>query len=415
MDEFTQEFRINVRGLEVGMYVARLDRPWLGTRFPLEGFRVDSREVMEDLQRLCSHVFVDVARGISPHPRFVELDTSELIKRPQGQEEIAELRKTVWAVQNALEEELPEAEAAHETLKQGIASVMQDIKAGKQLSLEKLGEGVDAMIDSITRNPSAFLWLKAIRQKDDYAYHHALGSSVWAATFGRHLGLDRDELGELALSGLLFDVGKTRLSKDLLSSAKPLDPPDEELMRGHVQHSLDILGDTAGVTPRILQAVATHHERHDGSGYPKGLGGTEIPMFGRILGLIDSYDAMTSIRPYMDSRSPHQAVMELYQMRGQLYQAELVEQFIQTCGIYPGGSLVELSDGRVGVVTNVHNLRRLRPTVMLLLDANKQALSEFDTLNLSESGDDDSSESLTILRGLPNGAHGIDPSELFLD
>jgi HD-GYP domain-containing protein (c-di-GMP phosphodiesterase class II) len=415
MDDFTQEFRIDVRGLEVGMYVARLDRPWLGTNYPLQGFRVDTAEELQDLQRLCSHVFVDVGRGASPQPRFVELEAPDLVKRAQGQDEISDMRKTSWQLQSDLQAELPQAEVAHESLKDGIASVMQDLQAGKELSLQKLSDGVDAMIDSITRNPSAFMWLKAIRQKDNYAYQHALGCSVWSATFGRHLGLDRIELGELALAGLLFDVGKTRLSSDMLGKRGKLDAHDVPLMRAHVQHSLDILETTAGVSPRILEAVATHHERHDGSGYPHGLSGTEIPMFGRILGLIDSYDAMTSVRPYMDTRSPHQAVMELYQARGQLYQPELVEHFIQTCGIYPSGSLVELSDGRVAVVTSVHSLRRLRPAVMVLLDERKRPLPHFLAIDLSETAHGVDGEPLTIRRGLPHGAHGINPAELFLD
>jgi len=271
------------------------------------------------------------------------------------------------------------------------------------------------MIDSITRNPAAFSWLKAIKHQDNYAYQHALGCSVWAASFGRHLGMDRTELGELALSGLLFDVGKTRVPAAVLVSNEPLAERDLQLVREHVQHGLDILDGSPGISPRILEAVATHHERHDGSDYPNGLIGSQIPMPGRIIGLIDSYDAITSTRPFMQSRSPHHAVMELYQGRDVLFQAELVEQFIQTCGIYPSGSLVELSDGRVCVVTSVHSLKRLRPSVMLLLDAGKKPLSEFQPLDLSEVRTGVDGETLSIKRGLPEGAYGIDPAELFLN
>jgi len=415
VDDFPQEFRINVHGLTVDMYVARLDRPWLGTHYPLQGFRVGSEAEVRELQRLCSHVFVDVSRGTSPHPRFVELEPTELVRRMRDHDEIAELRKTEWELKGDLGTELPLAEQAHDTLKQGIAEVMLDLEQGRKLQLDKLRNGVDAMIESITRNPAAFSWLKAIKRKDNYAYHHALGCSVWAASFGRHLGLDRSDLGELALSGLLFDVGKTRMPSLTLTKHTALDEPDQQLLRQHVQHGLDILADTPGLSSRILEAVATHHERHDGSGYPHGLSGSQIPMFGRIIGLIDSYDAMTSIRPYMASRSPHNAVMELYQSRDRLFQAELVEHFIQTCGIYPSGSLVELSDGRVGVVTSVHSLKRLRPSVMLLLDADKKPLPEFDSIDLSEVQMEVEGQPLSIKRGLPEGAHGIDPAELFLD
>jgi hypothetical protein len=114
VDQFTQELRINVRGLEVGMYVSRLDRPWLGTNYPLEGFSIRDENALRDLQRLCSHVFVDVSRGTSPHPRFVELQTPDLVKQAKGEDEIADLRKTTWEVQTELQAELADAELAHE-------------------------------------------------------------------------------------------------------------------------------------------------------------------------------------------------------------------------------------------------------------------------------------------------------------
>jgi hypothetical protein len=161
--------------------------------------------------------------------------------------------------------------------------------------------------------------------------------------------------------------------------------------------------------------VRTHHERHDGSGYPSRLRGNEIPVAGRILGIIDTYDALTKDRQHAQGLSPHQAVAELYKMRGTLFQAEMIEQFIQTCGIYPTGSLVELSNGQVGVITAVHSLKRLRPSVMVLLDEHKVPLAQFQTIDLSKISIDANGEPLVIKVGLPPRAFGIDPVELFLD
>ncbi len=415
MSSYSQEFRISVAGLAVGMYVTRLDRPWLGTSFPLEGLMISSEEDIARVQRLCHFVHVDVARGKSPDARYVLLGASDLVEKARGHDAIADLRRTNWDLKNNFEAELPAAEKAHQSLESGIAEVMLDLQNGRDLDLKILKDGVEAMVDSITRNPAAFIWLKTIKRKSDYAYQHALGCSIWAASFGRHLGMNRDELGELALSGLLFDVGKTQLPIELLNKSSVFDDADHLQMRAHVQYGIDILEKTPNVPHRIVEAVATHHERHDGTGYPNGLLGNAIPMFGRILGLIDIYDAMTSIHSYADSRSPHQTVMELYQSRDSMFQAELVEQFIQTCGIYPSGSLVELSDGRVGVVTAVHDLKRLRPNVMILLDADKAPLREFHSIDLSLTLEEVGGQMLNIKRGLQEGAFGIDPAELFLD
>ncbi|QSX79216.1 HD-GYP domain-containing protein [Agrilutibacter solisilvae] len=290
---------------------------------------------------------------------------------------------------------------------------MDDLRQGLRLDLAKLRDGVDAMIDSILRNPTAFAWLKELKRRDNYSYQHAMGCAIWSASFGRHLGLERYEIRNLALGGLLCDIGMTQVPLELLARQGPLASEEAEMIRRHVQHGLDLVVHNPELPPGLAEMVATHHERHDGSGYPNGLRGSEIPIFGRIMGLVDSYDAMTCLRPYARGRSPHEAVAELYQQRGTLFQAELVEQFIQSCGIYPTGSLVELSNGQVGVVTEVHSLKRLRPRVMLLLDVDKKPLAKFREIDLGEI--EHEGEPLTVHKGLPPGAYGIDPSELFLD
>lgn len=416
MEAKANEVKITINGLRLKMYVARLDRPWIETPFIFEGLFVETADQLSRLQALCRYVYVDPTRGLRPEARFVQAEESPGTEaRATFQSEIARLHTTSWPEAATVEAELPVANTVRLQLEHGIEGMMNDLRAGRDIDMATLREGVGAMIDSVTRNPSAFLWLKAIRKKSSYAYQHALGCSVWAASFSRHLGMNREEINDLAFAGLLFDVGKTTLPSELLEKTTDFDAGDHDLMRTHVQASIDILEHTPGVSKRTIQAVATHHERHDGTGYPKGMRGSQIPIFGRLIGLIDSYDAMTTARPHAPGRSPHQAVMELYNARDSLFQADLVEQFIQTCGVYPTGSLVELSDGRVGVVTAVHELKRLRPNVMLLLDADKQPLREFVPIDLGMLGPDESGNLLTIRRGLPEGAHDIDPAELFLD
>lgn len=416
MPRLTGEVRISVRGLEPGMYVSRLDRPWIEAPFPLEGVVLRNDDDIERVQRLCSFVYVDATRGKSPDLRYLDFgDSSSVVRSARGQQEIDALRKTQWEIGTDFDAELPQARVAHQVLERGVQEVMTDLKGGRHLDLAKLKDGVDAMVDSILRNPSAFAWLMEIKRRDDYHYQHALGCAIWAASFGRHLGLEREDLNELALGGMLCDVGKTQLPVELMLKQAALTPEEAMLVRRHVEHSLQIVSRTQGISARIIEMIATHHERHDGSGYPLGMKGSEIPMYGRIMGLVDSYDAMTSIRPYAKSRSPHQAVAELYEHRTNLFQPELVEQFIQTCGIYPTGSLVELSTGQIGVITAVHSLKRLRPTVMLLLDELKTPLAQFRSLDLSVHEVDERGRPLHVKCGLPAGSFGIDPHELFLD
>jgi HD-GYP domain-containing protein (c-di-GMP phosphodiesterase class II) len=409
----SNELRISVRGLAKGMYVSRLDRPWLDTPFPLEGLMLEDEDEIEKLRRICSYVYVDTARGKSPDLRFVEHDDGHEVLRPR--DEYAALRKTDWKVDTEFEAERGLAKEVHERLEKDIDQVMADLQAGRNLDLAKLRDGVDAMVDSILRNPAAFTWVKELKRRDEYGYHHALGCAIWAASFGRHLGLERAEVQKLALGGLLCDIGMIKVPLEMLSRQGKLDVEEADLVRRHVAHGLEILEKTDGISEKIVEIVATHHERHDGSGYPKGLKGELIPIYGRIMGLVDSYNAMTCVRPHAPTRSPHNAVAELYKLRDTLFQAELVEQFIQTCGIYPTGTLVELSTGEVGVVVSVHSLKRLRPNVMLLLDKDKAPLRSFTTIDLSERDVDDQGQPLSVKGGLPAGAFNINVKELFLD
>ncbi|HEV2607085.1 MAG TPA: HD-GYP domain-containing protein [Xanthomonadaceae bacterium] len=415
MEKIPSELRISASGLELGMFVSRLDRPWIETPFPLEGLKLKSQSEIEKLQRICSYVFVDTARGASPDVRFIEHNASDLIADAREQDEVAALRRAHWTIKSDFAEELKTAGVAKGALERGIEEVMADLQDGRHLDLKKLKEGVDAMVDSVVRNPSAFTWLKEMKRRDSYVYHHALGCSVWAASFGRHLGLEKSELQTLALGGLLCDVGKIRLPPELLTKKEILSDSEVALVRQHVEQGLEILAQVEGISPKIIEIVATHHERHDGSGYPRGLAGSDIPIYGRIMGLVDSYEAMTTIRPYALSRAPHRAVADLYEHRGNWYQAELVEQFIQTSGIYPIGTLVELTSGEVGVITAVHSLKRLRPSVMVLLDQDKMPLPKFRTLDLSLDEFDAEGHLVSVKGGLPAGAYNIDPQELFLD
>ena len=416
------ELKTSIDGLAVGMYVVRLDRPWLDTPFPFEGVRINSADDIELLRRYASFVFVDTQKGPSPAPQFWITGGADKIKL-QGSaapikanfkgtsDEYTKLKKCFYEIRSTLDREMVNAKEIKGEIDASLKKVMTDLQKGKALDIELVKKGVEATVDSILRNPSAFALLLQLEQSDEYAYVHSLSTSVWCAQFGRHLGLERAEIMNLALGGMMLDVGKVRLPKALLHKREAISPEENAMLHQHVDHSVRILSASKVIPPDVLRMVATHHERADSSGYPEGLDNDQIPIYGRIAGIVDSYDAMTSKRPYTDKiYSPNEAINELYRCRGSYFQTELVEQFIQTVGLYPTGSLVEFNTGEVGVVVEVNDLKRLFPTVMLILDKEKRPRSEFQTLNLSKY----TSTDLQIIHALPNGAYGIRMDQLFL-
>lgn len=425
-----KEVKTSIDGLQVGMFVSRLDRPWIKTPFELEGIRIASKGDIDRVRKYCNYVYIDVEQGIAPEPRYWILakdaesqifqktpKAANLGRREDQIKEYQKLRKISYKNTEAFEAEVKTAEVVTQQLSTGYEQLLEDLENGRDLDLEVVKSGVTDMVKSIVRNPSAMLWIVQIKGVDQYTYSRALGTSVWCATFGRHLGLDKKSINDLALGGLLLDLGKSRLPLELIKKPDSLTEDELRLMQEHVDLGIKLLlgeekkRSKKRLSVEVLQMVATHHERADGSGYPQGLTNQDIPIYGRIAGIVDSYDAMTSKRPYVKNgpHAPHEAISELYKFRDTKFQAELIEQFIQTVGLYPTGSLVELNTGQVGAVVEINGLRRLQPTVLVLLDENKEPYPEFKYLDLSKVDD-----AVHVVQGLPPGAYGIDMQELFL-
>lgn len=175
-----------------------------------------------------------------------------------------------------------------------------------------------------------------------------------------------------------------------------------------------MIAQTGLMNTDVIAMVTHHHERHNGSGYPQGLHGDEIPIFARIAAIVDCYDAITSHRAYARAISPSTAIKMLYDARDLDFQAELVEEFIQAVGIYPAGTLVELTSGEVAVVVAEYRTRRLRPRVMVLLGADKQPLGSVRTVDLLRETVDVSGKPLDIVQSLEPDAYGIDMTSIRL-
>jgi HD-GYP domain-containing protein (c-di-GMP phosphodiesterase class II) len=186
-------------------------------------------------------------------------------------------------------------------------------------------------------------------------------------------------------------------------------------MRRHVEYGVEIVGKIKGIDARVIDMVAGHHERYNGTGYPNGISGTDLPVFARIAGIVDAYDAMTTPRPYADTVSTYDAIRQLQNLSGVEYPEEVVEQFVQAIGVFPVGTIVELNTGEVGIVIAQNRVRRLRPKVMLVLDADKNQLRDFRIVDLrNQLADATGNTSIWIEQGLAPGDYGLDPSEYYL-
>ncbi|MEH6518595.1 MAG: HD-GYP domain-containing protein [Halioglobus sp.] len=404
--------KIYTPDLEVGMHVSSLDRPWLETPFALQGFRLRNQDEIEQLRGFCKFVYVDciksaqeasiLRRKVRNRPR---LSTQEMFqdRKLKNYQDVAS-----W------EEEYPRAQSSVTALAEGIEAIFEDTAKGKALNVVAVKKAVEPMIDSISRNPDACIWLARMKQEDQYTYQHSLGSAIWAVALGRQLGLPKSDLRTLAIGGVLFDVGKLRVKPDLLKANRKLSDDEFTELRSHVQLGVDMIKESGLMNSDVIDMITHHHERHDGSGYPQGLSGDEIPIFARIASIVDCYDAITSHRSYARAIPPSTAIKMLYEWKDIDFQGELIEQFIQAVGIYPAGTLVELTTGEVGVVVAEYRTRRLRPKVRLLLDGEKQPFGEVKTIDLSTENNSSDGRRLDIASSLQPDAYGIDMTAITL-
>ena len=423
--------------LLLGMYVSKLDRPWLETPFLFQGFVIESNEDIHKLQHHCEYVYIDVDRSDpvvktkrrladATHRRRTIGGRKKWIRNLAGKiSRFFGLRKlTLTPAERShgaafdsvpLRKEMVNAKKAHTDAFVIVEDVLNEVRVTQKIDLTAIHQAVDPMVDSIVRNQDAMTWLTRMKKKDDYIFNHSIASTVWAIMFGRHLGLGKDDLQTLGMGAMLLDVGKTRISTEMLITPNSLTDEQMELMRQHVEHGVEIVRNIRGIDERVVAMVRTHHERFNGTGYPKGLEGHNIPIFGRIGGLVDCYDAMISDKTYVPAKSTYDAMRELNSLADVEFQAEMVEQFIQAIGMFPVGTLVELSTGEVAVIIAQNRVRRLRPKVLVILDKDKQRLEEFPVIDLRKVRVDEKGEqSLWITKGLEPGAHGIDPMDYYL-
>lgn len=411
--------KVAVHDLQVAEFVSELDRPWHQTPFPIQGFYIRSQEEIRSLISYCKWVYVDIAEG-RDNSEYEATNTPIFAPRnTKGNRQQEVLRLPPIQIRNA--QEYPVSATMKKELKHG-NRLMVDVDAAYKGIAKQLRERMTPnfapvvrmaqhMTFSVVRNPDALLWLVRIREHDDYSYRHSLNACVWALVCGRQIGLEPEALKSLALGTMLSHVGKLDLPQSLITNEQMLAADDYEHFKSYIARGVERL-QAAGMPRSVINIVQYQRERHNGSGFPRGVAGDRIPLLAKVAGLVDYYETLVETRQSQVPLTPAQAVAHLYERRNTEFQADLVERFIQAIGIYPAGTLVELSDGHRGAVISHSSARRLWPRVMLMTDQQQRPLKQAKIINLAEinEGKDDA-EAVKITGCLPYGTQELDPRD----
>jgi HD-GYP domain-containing protein (c-di-GMP phosphodiesterase class II) len=389
--------KVPAMSLEPGMFIAELDRPWLETPFALQGFVVrDTSEILH-VSNYVDHVYVDAE--YKGRPLALSLSVAPTAPNPKDRLELSE--------------EFQRTRVSFETAADTLDRVFDSLRKGLKGDISAVQEAINPLIEGVFRNQEAVAALLRLKESGDYRYHHGISMAVWAAIVGRHLGLHRDELEKLAVGCAMCDVGMTQLPPELLDQAENLTEQQLGIVRAHPIMGAEMVAQSKDIDFEILAIIENHHERMDGSGYPRGIEGAAIPLLARIAGLVDTYDAMITARPYATARTSHEATQELLDCKGSLFQEALVEQFVQAIGLFPTGTMVELNTGEVAIVVTQNDTRRLKPEVVIVLDVEKERMASLRVVDLANQSIAAEGERW-IARELLPGTHGISSEEYFI-
>lgn len=239
------------------------------------------------------------------------------------------------------------------------------------------------IIDDLSAHEGAMVMLNNMNVKDNYLFQHSVNVSIYAIMLGISYGYSRDKLETLGLGALLHDIGKTKVPLGILRKPSQLTTDEFNEMKNHTTYGFNLLKDEPNIPLLSAHCALQHHERINGSGYPRGIQGGEINEFARWIGLVDSYDAMTTTRVYRRPLLPHEAMEQLFAGSGTLYDQSQIALFRDKIAIYPLGITVRLNTGEYGLVSKLNLSVPHRPTIRVLQDEAGTVLKEPYEIDLS--------------------------------
>ncbi len=261
-------------------------------------------------------------------------------------------------------------------------SVMGDLRMGKIPNSSGIREIVTEMTDTILTDPSSIIGLTMIKDYDDYLYTHCVNVGLLSVSIGKIMELDKTDLTNLGIGGLLHDLGKIAVSEDIYKKTSALSGGEWEKLKAHPIVGSDIAKRMEGLDEAVIRVIYEHHMRYDNSGYPKADIYTKPLAIGQIVCVADAYDALTTLRVYQRRHLPIEAVKIMNGLVNSHFHPGVFSAFIKLLGVYPIGTLMQFPDGNVGIVTAVDAAGSGDPTVRLILDDKGREIDHEEEITL---------------------------------
>ena len=372
--------KILLSQLTPGMYVVEIIRKSDNLKVKSEGYIVHKSTLKKLADSGIDRVIVDPSREKKAEKidRILPIEKETPIEKEKSKE-------TTTKSNISLDAEMSKAKTLYKDAKSLQQKILDAITKGKVIDVKEVKSNTDAMVDSIFRNQDALACMSRLRIKDKYLVEHSLNVSILMTIFAKHLKVDKRVIEQLALGAFLHDIGKVLIPDNILNKKGKFTEQEYEQMKLHVSLGVNILAETPDISAIAMGIVQQHHERLDGSGYPKQITSDDITQYGRMIAIVDTYDAMTADRVYKSAMHPIKAFKILLNEAETGYDETLVEQFIQCIGVYPVGTLVKLNSGKLGLISQLNKSKPLTPFVRVFYNTRLNQAIPMIELDLSQS------------------------------
>src|SRR5258706_1247241 len=361
--------KITVGQLKPGVFVHDFNCGWLHHPFLADRTKLKTdRDIEKVVKYGMRELNIDTDKGLDIDDAATEQEAEEAIKSVLDQ-----LVALSQAQNNrrVLGEEIARAKQLIGEAKLTTQKLMHDVKLGKRMEINQVENVVEQMTDSVLHNRDALVSLLRIKNVDEYTYLHSMAVSALCISFAHGLEFDAAQIKQIGIGGLLHYIGKMHVPLEILNKPGPLSEKEFEIMKRHVKAGESTLQQYTNLDQGCTCVTAHHHERLDGTGYPEGLKGDQIGLFGQIAAIVDIYDALSSERCYKKALAPTDALKKLFEWSPSYLNRELVEKFIAHLGIYPIGALVRLESSYIAVVIDHSEKDLLHPVVRAVFDIKK--------------------------------------------